>query len=64
MACTGADGHHTTIDVWNVGRDSGGAIFEYRDCRWLEIEGLVLPHFAFFYRMIVEREYFQTDNWE
>jgi hypothetical protein len=39
-----ADGHRTTIGVLNVCRDSGGAIFEYGDCRWLETERLDLPH--------------------
>jgi len=46
MACAYADGHRTTVGVWNVGRDIGGAIFEYRDCRWLEVEGLDLPYSA------------------
>jgi hypothetical protein len=46
MTCADADGHPTTVGVWNVGRDSGGAIFECRDCHWLETEGLDVPYSA------------------
>jgi hypothetical protein len=46
MACSDADGRLTTVVVWNVGRDSGGANFEYLSCSWLEIDGLDLPHSA------------------
>jgi hypothetical protein len=45
MTCVDADWRSTTVGVWNVGRDSGGEIVEYRHCR-LEIEGLDLPHSA------------------
>jgi hypothetical protein len=46
MAYADPDGHLTTVGVWNVVRDSGRTVFEYRDCRWLEIKGSDLPHSA------------------